>query len=98
MKKFMLALMLMISVPVMAQHHHGHGHGFRHNNWHGNSNWVAPAIIGGVVTYVLTRPTPQPVVIEQQPIILQQQTVCSSWKELQQADGTILRERTCYQR
>ena len=92
----MLALMLMISVPVMAHHH---GHGFRHHHWHGgvNNNWVAPAIIGGVVTYVLTRPAPQPVVIEQQPIILQQQTVCSSWKELQQ-DGTILRERTCYQR
>ena len=97
MKKFMLALMLMISGPVMAHHH---GHGFRHHHWHGgvNNNWVAPAIIGGVVTYVLTRPAPQPVVIEQQPIILQQQTVCSSWKELQQQDGTILRERTCYQR
>jgi len=96
MKKFMLTLLLLISVPAMAQHH---GHGLRHHHWHGNANnWVAPAIIGGVVTYVLTRPTPQPVVIEQQPIILQQQTVCSSWKEVQQQDGTILRERTCYQR
>jgi len=95
MKKFMLALMLMISVPAMAQHH---GHGLRHHHWHGGANnWMAPAIIGGVVTYVLTRPTPQPVVIEQ-PIILQQQTVCSSWREVQQQDGTILRERTCYQR
>ena len=96
MKKFMLALMLMISVPAMAHHH---GHGFRHHHWHGNANnWVAPAIMGGVFTYILTRPTPQPVVIEQQPVFLQQQTVCSSWKEVQQYDGTILRERTCYQR
>ncbi len=91
----MLALMLMIAIPAMAQHH---GHGPRNHHWHGNANnWVAPAIMGGVVTYMLTRPTPQPFVIEQ-PVVLQQQTVCSSWKEVQQYDGTILRERTCYQR
>lgn len=42
-----------------------HAHGPRH--YHGGhwGNWVAPAIIGGVVTYAITRPQPQPVIVQQ---------------------------------
>ena len=46
--------------------HHGHGH-----HGHGHHGWIAPLIIGGVVTYALTRPQ-QPVVVQQSPIIVQQ--------------------------
>jgi hypothetical protein len=45
--------------------HHNH----RHYGGHGYG-WVAPAIIGGIVTYELTRPAP---VIIQQPIVVQPQ-------------------------
>jgi hypothetical protein len=69
-----LALML----PAHAQHRHGH---HRH---HHHYQWIAPMVIGGAVTYVLTRPQqPQTVFIEQQPgqpIVLQpnQRIVCNN--------------------
>jgi hypothetical protein len=103
MKKIILALMLLVSIPAMAQHH---GHGFRHHGHHGyyygggvNRNWVAPLIIGGVVTYALTRPAPQPVIVEQQPTVIQTQiSTCTEWKEIHSSDGRVYKERTCYQR
>jgi hypothetical protein len=103
MKKIILALMLLGSIPAMAQHH---GHGFRHHGHHGyyygggvNGNWVAPLIIGGVVTYALTRPAPQPVIVEQQSTVIQTQiSTCTEWKEIQSSDGRVYKERTCYQR
>jgi len=96
MRKIILSLLLAVSLPAMAQHH---GHGFRHHHWHGgNHHWIAPAIIGGVVTYALTRPAPQPVIIEQQPTIVQQISTCTEWREIQTPDGKTYRERTCYQR
>ena len=105
MKKVLAVLLLTLAaVPAMAQHYHGHG--FRHHGHYygGNGNWVAPLIIGGFVgaaiannrqqeTIVLQQP---PVVVQQQPIIVQQQSGCTSWREIQSADGTIYRERTCY--
>jgi hypothetical protein len=30
-------------------------------------------------------------------VVVQQQNVCTEWKEIQQSDGKIYRERTCYQ-
>ena len=95
--------MLLVSIPAMAQHH---GHGFRHHGHHGyyygggvNGNWVAPLIIGGVVTYALTRPAPQPVIVEQQSTVIQTQiSTCTEWKEIQSSDGRVYKERTCYQR
>ncbi len=83
---------LFVAVPAMAQHH-GPRH-FHHHHKHGHSyNWVAPLIVGGVVTYALTRP--QPVIVEQ-PVIVQKETVCTAWREVQHQDGTVIRERTCY--
>lgn len=99
MKKLFIALALAcVTLPVLAQHH---GHGFRHHNHHyrhpGYGGWVAPLIIGGAISYTLTRPDPviiqQPVYIEQQPIPLNQN--CTPWKEVQTSDGKIYRERTC---
>jgi hypothetical protein len=94
MKKLLTVLFLITSTTAFANPYHGHG--FRpHGHWQGGyNNWIAPAIVGGVVTYVLTRP--QPVVIEQQPVIVQPQQNCTAWKEIQRPDGTIYKERTCY--
>jgi hypothetical protein len=39
--------------------HHGHHHGAHH------AEWIAPLVIGSVVTYALTRPAPQPVIVQQ---------------------------------
>jgi hypothetical protein len=82
-----------------------HGH---HGNWHHRSgnNWVAPAIIGGIIGYELNRQRYyEPPVIVQQPVIIQQQPIysvtpsanCTVWTETQHADGTITRTRTCNQ-
>ena len=103
MKKILLTLSLLaLTGSALAQHH---GHGFRHHGHHGyyygggNGNWVAPLIIGGVVTYALTRPAPQPVIIEQQSTVIQTQiSTCTEWKEIQSSDGRVYKERTCYQR
>lgn len=54
----------LMSVTTVSQanpyHRHHHGH---HNRY----DWVAPLVIGGVVTYALTRP--QPVIIQQPPVV-----------------------------
>jgi hypothetical protein len=102
MKKLLLALsMLAVVGTANAQwHHHGYYRG-----GYGN-NWVAPALIGGVIGYELSRPRYyEPPVVVQQPVIVQQQPVytvtpqpsCTVWTETQHADGTITRTRTCTQ-
>lgn len=92
MKKILAILLLAAAGSAMAQHH---GHFHRH--WHPNYGWVFPTIIGGVVGYEIARQQ-QPVVVQQQPVIVQQPPVnCSAWREIQQSDGTIVRERICTQ-
>jgi hypothetical protein len=104
MKKLLLALsMLAVVGTANAQwHHHG---GYYRGGCYG-CNWVAPAIIGGVIGYELNRPRYyEPPVVVQQPVIVQQQPVysvtpqpnCTVWTETQHADGTITRTRTCTQ-
>lgn len=68
MKNLILVLTLMLSTTAFAQHHGHHGHHHRHGGY--NSGWwIGPAIVGGVVTYALTRPqtAPQPTVIYTMP-------------------------------
>ena len=66
------------------------------------NDWVAPLIIGGIAGAVIANQNQQqqqPVVVQQQPVIVQQPVVvCTAWKEIQQPDGQIYRERNCYQR
>ena len=106
MKRVLAVLLLTLAaVPAMAQHWHGHG--FRHHGHHGyyygggNGSWVAPLIIGGLVgAAIANRPTTQTeTVIVQQPqtVFIQRQPVCTEWREIQNSDGTIYRERTCTQ-
>jgi hypothetical protein len=102
MKKFIaLVLLTLVSIPSFAQHfHYGHHYGPRY--WSPGYGWVAPAIVGGVIGYELSR---QPVFVQQPPVIVQQPSVvvqqpaqnCSPWTETQNPDGTITRTRTCAQ-
>ena len=62
MNKLIALLLITLSIPAIAQHrHHGHYH-----RPHNSYNWVAPLIVGGAVTYALTRPQQPPPVIYQQ--------------------------------
>lgn len=79
--KVVFLTVLFAAVPAEAQHHRGF-----HHHHHGYYNWVAPMVVGGVVTYVLTRP-PAPVVVQPQPqpelqgpIVLQpgQRIICNN--------------------
>jgi len=97
MKKILIALSLFAVVGTAnAQWHH-------HGGYYGGGNWMAPLIIGGIAGAVIARES-QPVIVQQQPVYVQPQSVyvqrqpvCTEWKEIQQPDGQIYRERTCTQ-
>jgi hypothetical protein len=104
MKKILVALSLLtLTSTAMAQHwhhhwnHHHRHHGYIHGG--GNGNWVAPLIIGGVVGASIANNRRQEAVVLQQqpPVYVYRPTVCTEWKEIMNADGTIYRERTCSQ-
>ena len=107
MKKLLLvALTLMVSTMAFAQDCRW-GIDHRHHNcgprWEPRTvivernDWIAPLIIGGIAGAVIANQNqPQPVVVQREQVIVQQpQTVCTAWKEIQQPDGQIYRERTC---
>jgi hypothetical protein len=98
MKKLLAVFLLMLSASAFAQHHHGFHRYHHHHQWRPNYGWVIPTIIGGVVTYEIVK-NQQPVIVQQPtPVVIQQpQQVCTEWKEIQQPDGKIYRERTCSQ-
>lgn len=101
MKKFIvITLLALATIPAIAQHRHGHYHGQYHGyRSSGLAPWIGGAVLGAVIYDVYNRPVvvqQPPVVVQQQPIVVQQQSGCTSWKEIQSADGTIYRERTCY--
>ena len=53
---FALALGL-TATSASAQHRHHHRHWHPHYpSWHHNHGWIAPALIGGTVVYLATRP------------------------------------------
>lgn len=103
MKYFILGLIAAIGlsfstqVAAHGQRVHAHARHFHHPHHFHRHHWVAPAIIGGAVTYAITRPyiVDQPVVVQQVP---QSPVVhCTEWKEILQPNGTIVQERTCNQ-
>ena len=101
--KILGIILLVIAGSASAQHFRHHGH---HGHWvhSGGSNWVPALIIGGIAgaaiansrqtETVIVQPS---VILQNPPVYVQRQTVCTEWKEIQTADGTIYRERTCTQ-
>ena len=105
MKKLLLvAVTLMVSNMAFAQDCRW-GIDHRHHNcgprWEPRTvivernDWIATLIIGGIAGAVIANQNQQPVVQQPQTVIVQTQTVCTAWKEIQQPDGQIYRERTC---
>lgn len=92
MKKLIGLFLSLVATAAMSHqynygHHPGHGHWQKHGNqW----VWVVPAAFGGIIVYQATRPT----VDTMNNLELKQ---CSPWTEIQNADGTITRTRTCNQ-
>lgn len=104
MKRLIALILLTLSMSAMAQPHHYPQH--RHGHWHhgGSGNWV-PVLIGGAIVgaaiansreAVVVQPQPT-IVYQHPPVYVQRQTVCTEWKEIQNPDGVIYRERTCTQ-
>jgi hypothetical protein len=74
MKKLTLVLLLTLSFTAMADAccYRGYNHG---GYYHGGG-WVAPALIGGVIGYELSRPplvVGQPVIVQQPQVVVQPQ-------------------------
>ena len=71
--------------------HHGHGPHIQYRYVDRGSDWIAPAILGGLVVYAATRP---PVVAAPPPPVIVAPT-CGPWVEIRNADGTVTQTRTC---
>ena len=112
MKKLLTILGLtsvLFSTAAIADPSHGHRgvhghHGHRAPTViYRDSNWVAPLIIGGFAAAIIADANKRAVEEQRQVIIVQQEPIitpqvnCTAWKEIQNSDGTIYRERTCYQ-
>lgn len=61
-KTIILASLILLSSASQANPRHHHG-------YHNRSDWLAPIVIGSVVGYVLTRPQPQTVIVQNPPNI-----------------------------
>jgi len=68
MKKILFVVLLTFSALAHAEHwRYGGGRYYYHPGY----GWAVPVFVGGAIVYEATRP---PVVIQQQPIYIQQQT------------------------
>jgi len=83
MKKLLLALSLLAVVGTATAHEgfRGYRGGYYHGGCYG-CNWVAPALIGGVIGYELSRPST--VVVEQPPVVYAQPPVVVTPSVVQQ--------------
>ena len=97
MKKLLILITLLFSVNAFAQYMHWHS---RHGPYRTSSDLVVPLIIGGAIGYGLSRSQqyPNTVIVQQPSVTVENNMECSAWRETQQPDGTIKRERICYQR
>jgi hypothetical protein len=104
MKKLIAILLLTLTAGSVMAQHHGHGNRHRGHGGHGG-HWIAPAIIGGVIGYGLSRPyyepyyapppvyfaPPPPPVYYSQPQVIQSNCVRYI---IQNEQGQTLREET----
>jgi hypothetical protein len=97
MKKLLILITLLFSATASAQYMHWHS---RHGPYRTSSDLVVPLIIAGAIGYGISRSQqyPSTVIIQQPSVTVENNMECSAWRETQQPDGTIKRERICYQR
>lgn len=101
MKKILFASLLLLAGNAFAHGPYGYRGGYHHHGY-GWGNWIAPALVGGVIGYELYRPPvyTNPVYINPPPVVVQQPYVttqpnCGPWTEIRNPDGTITTQRTC---
>ena len=105
MKKLLIVSLIGFGALAGTANAQAHGpHGYWRPVHGGGWNWVAPAVIGGVIGYEIARPpvyTQPPVVVQQPPVVIQQNPVvvqgqnCSPWTQIQNPDGSVTTTRTC---
>jgi hypothetical protein len=98
MKKLILAICLVMSSSAWAydRHHIHYQHRHHHHHHNNSAQWAVPLIAGVVIGAVVARQhtqQPAPVVVEQVRVVPR----CSDWREYEQWDGTVIRERICRQ-
>ena len=99
MKKILISIVLsLFGLTASAQHYSTYGGVFYQGHNNHNRGWIVPVIIGGVIGYELNRSRANTVIVQQPNVLVTQQMECTPWKEIQQYDGTVTRERTCYQK
>ena len=111
MKKLLTILGLtsvLFSTAAVADPYYGH-RGYHGNRGptviYRDSNWVGPLVggvlLGAIIADANKRAIEEQqrsvIIVQQEPIITTPQVNCTAWKEIQNGDGTIYRERTCYQ-
>ena len=104
---------LIATQAMAQHHGYGHRphHGPRIQHHHSGGGWIAPliggVIVGSIIADANARKEKETVIVQDQPVIIRQQspvyvqqapqTVCTAWKEILSSDGSVYRERTCYQ-
>jgi hypothetical protein len=84
--KLLLALILAVtSAGTMAQWHHHGGYCCYRGGYGGG--WIAPALVGGVIGYELSRPNtvyvePAPVIVQPPVSVVQQPPVGYHWQQM----------------
>jgi len=69
MKKLLVGLVLIASTTTAFAWDRGFHGGYHGGYYHGGGNWVAPALIGGIIGYELAQPryiSPAPVIVAPQ--------------------------------
>lgn len=93
MRKLIAVLVLVLAsagASADPYHHRGH-HGHHGGGYYGpRADWIAPLIVGGVVTYALTRPQP-PVIVQQPPQVVYQAPVGYHYENILDANCNCYR-------
>ena len=87
MNKVLIAGILIVS-SIAAQAHGPHGGGayYPYRYYNNSADWIAPAVLSGLLVYAATRP-----VVAQPPA----PPTCGPWVEIRNPDGTVTQSRTC---
>ena len=104
MKKILALVLLACAGTVWADGYREHRYHYPRPvivEHHSNTDILFPLVVGGLVGAAIAnqnQPQQPQVIIQREPVVVQPQTVCSGWREIQTPDGQVYRERTCYYR
>lgn len=88
-KVLAVSLLAVTSITALAHPPHGPNIYYQQRYYNNSGDWIAPAILGGLVVYAATRPA---VVVQPAPPL---PPTCGPWVEIRNPDGTVTQSRTC---